>query len=120
MYSLAVSSEDVPEVDYEPNDSPQEAHEVSLGFSEDALLVSEDDVDWFSLTVDKLKQVAIALKAYENGFPVIELYDADWKLIQETDGGFMSPVLTTGTYYMSVTNGYNDSVTKYGLSVDKK
>ena len=119
-YSLIVKSETLPKPDFEPNNSPQQAHPISLGFSADALLVSKGDDDWFVFTLDATKQVVIAFKAYDNGLPSAYLADAYGNSIQNIGGGSVSPVLKAGTYSVKVSDYSSDTSIKYGLSVKEK
>ena len=59
-----------------------------LGFSADALLVTDDDDDWFTFTLDTTKQVVIALKEYDNGLPYAYLADAYGNSVQNIGRGF--------------------------------
>ncbi len=119
-YSLMVKSETLPKPDFEPNNSPQQAHQISLDFSADALLVSNDDDDWFTFSLDTTKQVVIALKEYGNGLPYAYLADANGNSIQNIERGSISPVLKAGTYGIKVSDSSSDTSIKYGLSVKKK
>ena len=119
-YSLIVTSENLPKPDFEPNNSPQQAHPISLGFSADALLVSNGDDDWFTFTLDTTKQVVIAFKEYDNGLPYAYLADANGNSIQNIERGLISPVLKAGTYGIAILDGSSDTSIKYGLSVKEK
>ena len=119
-YPLAIVSEDISKADYEPNDTFQEASKIEVGFSEEALLVSRDDDDWFTFDVDTAAQIRIATKQYSNGPPSIDLYDADRNLVRSADQGLLSSVLAPGAYYIAIEDYYSDSLIKYGLSVTKE
>ena len=119
-YSPIVGSESLPKPDFEPNNSPQQAYPISLGFSADTLLVSNGDDDWFTFTLDTTKQVVITFKAYDNGLPIAYLADANGNRIQDIYGGSLSPVLKAGTYSIKVSEFSGDTSIKYGLSVKKK
>ncbi len=119
-YSLIVTSENLPKPDFEPNNSLQQAHPISLGFSADALLVSDGDDDWFTFTLNTTKQVIIAFKEYGNGLPYAYLADANGNNIQNVEGGSISPVLKAGTYGIKVSDGSSNTSIKYGLSVKEK
>ncbi len=120
-YSLSLTSEEIPDSDYEPNDTEDDAHAISLGFSDGDLLVSHDDADWFSFSLDSTTQVSIDLSGpgrtydypglflhYPNGETRRIYYDSD------------APLLAAGTYALEVKTGYAHYAKKYGLSITKK
>ncbi len=112
-YPLTISKEDVPQIDYEPNDTFENAQEVALGFSQDALLLTEDDSDIFRFTLEETKHIAITLQAYENGFPYMSLHNEQGELVDEAYQGSLSRVLTAGTYYLELMgyfSGHNRQV----------
>lgn len=121
-YSLDIWSDNVPEPKYEPNNSPQEAHNISLGFSEDALLVTSGDSDWFTFTLNTTTQVEIDTKSYNKKHhhdPLyVTLFDEDALHSGEFHEYPSSLTLTAGTYYIEVSSFYGAA--KYGLSVTRK
>ncbi len=117
-YALSITSEGVPDLEYEPNDTRETAHPVSLDFADGNLLVSEDDEDWFSFTLESTTQVDFVLKDSGSGLPNLDLYeegeyDPNYNLRYDDQ----SPVLAPGTYYVRVsTYGITQ---RYGFSIRK-
>ena len=118
-YSLSVTSEDIPDLEYEPNNSRSEAHTVTLGFSDNDLLVSRGDDDWFRFTLSQATQVNITLEGGEYDHPSVTLRDTNGRHMRGLSSGSNSLVLSKGTYYLEV-DGYYGGAKKYGLSIHKK
>ncbi len=120
-YSVSISSEAVPDLEYEPNNSRDEAHAIALGFSDDNLVISSGDEDWFSFTLDSAAQINLTLKTRSSSLYGY-LYDAEGNYVREQSHiyeGLNSPVLPAGTYYLKFSHHYSNAP-KYGLSVVKK
>lgn len=116
-YALSITSEAIPDLKYEPNNSRDEAHAIALGFSDDNLLVSSDDADWFSFTLNSATQVNFTLET--RGDLRLHLHDDNSETVQRLYRGSSAPVLSAGTYYLEAAYRYNDAP-KYSLSVARK
>ena len=119
-YSLSITSEAIPDLEYEPNNSRSDARTIALGFSDSDLLVSGDDEDWFCFTLEQATQVNITLTSGAYSHPDVTLRDADGSYIRGLGSGSTSPVLSKGTYYLQVDSYYYSGAKKYGLSIAKK
>lgn len=120
IFDLDLKAEPFSDTKYEPNNTPETARAISLGFSDGALfVVSRDhpslgDEDWFSFSLNKTTQVAINIPT--DTLVDATLYDAAGNLIGNLVGE-NDPILLEGTYLIHITS---NRAAKYGLSVSAK
>ncbi len=114
--------------EYEPNDSPAEAHLVNLPFSAAGLNLGEGDEDWFSFEVDSLSGGnVLMLHAATTGSTdtYLELYSPDdqtWPVAEndDYDGGnamIEMPLTTPGTWLLKVRAFDSGTSGEYGLEL---
>ena len=115
-YSLALSAESTNDASFEPNNTSAKASAITLDFANDKLLVGDGDTDWFKFTLTQGTQVEVSLATTEGVH--VGLYDENQQITSLYGPGTVSPVLSPGTYYLSVESYWG--LSKYGLSVAKK
>jgi hypothetical protein len=105
-YGITAFFSDVPDKDMEPNDRMDEAFLLSLDTLVNAIIVSENDQDWYRLVLSGGHFIAGTtgdIDAY------LELYDAAGRKLAENDdseyddsNAKISLILGAGTYYVKV------------------
>jgi hypothetical protein len=114
-YTVSVSTEALPDVALEPNNTLAQATAINLGFNRE-MLVSGSNDDWFSFTLTETTQVSIALTQSRYGYLTGYLTKSG-EVNQQSLYNFYEPILAAGTYYIQITS--YDTV-KYRLSVLRK
>jgi hypothetical protein len=123
-YSISYTWEEVPEMEYEPNEDPDTAFSIGVGEILDLNFFPRGDEDWFRLTVPELG-FAGALSIYTLGESdtVLEVYDREGILLYENDDSgeeITSQVLAfpdEEIIFIRVRE-YNGEIGDYGLAVE--
>ncbi|MCS1352536.1 S8 family serine peptidase [Mechercharimyces sp. CAU 1602] len=109
---------------YEPNDSRQEAKQVSSGKSYSSLISSNVDTDWFTFKSDRGGNISASLTSLPADYDLY-LYNSRGSLIAKSENGrTTSEELSysasgAGTYYVKVSgyNGAMDAFDTYSLKL---
>ena len=117
-YKLLVEGTTVPDSAYEPNDSAEQATEISLDFSADDLFIPFADEDWFTFSVTEPSLVTLhAHTEASSHHPEMTLYDESLREIYDAHSGSeITPFLEVGTYFVKVVRSTSPGVL-YSLEI---
>lgn len=125
-YVLAIAFLDL-ECEDEPNDSPEEALEMSalaegVALTKEGCILPGDDVDYYVFQVNESQEVVIETSGDSDGDSYLYMYDEEMEEIAyDDDGGDgtwsrIEEMLEPGTYYIEVESFWGD-VFQYTLTV---
>jgi hypothetical protein len=112
--------------EFENDDEPSSAGELSIGEGQRHTFSSGDDVDWVKFSISQPGRYVIRARGVNSNRldTYIELYDQDFNTIDENDDGGdnydarLSVRLQTGTYYVKVECLDENPDQPYTISID--
>jgi hypothetical protein len=118
LYDVDISSEAIPDQEYEPNDTQAEAYAIPTTFSDDNLLVygypSGPDNDFYSFNLLQTTQIQIQIEGRINS----TLFDKDGQQVMSLFAGLSEPILPAGKYIIGVSS--IDEANRYRLALNIK
>jgi hypothetical protein len=114
--------------EFESDDEPSAAGEIAVGEPQPHTFSSGDDVDWVKFHISRSGRYTIRARGVNSDRldTYIELYDQDFNVIDENDGGGdnydarLSVRLQTGTYYVKVECLDENPGQPYTISIDSE
>jgi hypothetical protein len=111
-YTLQVSSQTVPDKDFEPNDSPEQATPIASGFSSNVLYLAINDPDIFTFIVQVPSLITLRTASID-GDIAMRLSDSNYQPYPFDSCCELPDDITMyvpkGTYYLSMFNGAMDN-----------
>jgi hypothetical protein len=115
-YGFRVSSRDVPDHVYEPNDTFAEATALTIGVELSNLLVSQNNEDWFTFTLSDPSSITFDVN--RNSVHVA-LYDNNLTLIpiQSWNAQTFTQMFAAGRYYIKIVPTYEHKFYSLRVSI---
>ncbi len=112
LYDLRISARDLPDLAYEPNDNFTQATPLTINGVTKEFVVTRDDSDWFSFTVNASTSVVLETDSFEL---MTSLYSEGMNPIFTNSSDPWTQQLDPGTYYLKISPTYNYSVHHFRL-----
>jgi hypothetical protein len=101
IYTLSLTTEALPDVNFEPNNTLAQATPITLGFT-DTFFVLPQDKDYFKFTLEQTTQVSLAVSMLSMGGIRIDVLNSSGNTEYNLFNGNKDIILSAGLHYLVI------------------